>query len=123
MLTAPLLVLLELPPLAFGPALPPPAFAPPRELSCPVGELGRPGALRVPGRPAGPGRIALDPAHLQPGTPRALVHPVVDGMLVLLALAATHGSWDERAWILRNWAQTGAVTPVLIPPLAPPPRH
>ena len=119
--STPLVVLLQLPPLAFGPVLPPPAFAPPRALTCPVGELGRPEALRVP-VPPGPASFAVDPASLRPGAVRPLVHPAVDGLLVLLALASTHGGWDDRTWGQRTWAATGAATPVLIPALPPPRR-
>ena len=120
MLIAPLVLVLELPPLAFGPRLPLQALAPPRELTCGVGELGRPRALRLPPHP-GPRSYAVDPAALHPGAPlRHLVNPVVDGLLVLGALAATHGGWDDRPWALRSWGNMGGVTPVLIPPMAPP---
>ncbi|NTW84799.1 MAG: hypothetical protein HGB30_01395 [Holophagaceae bacterium] len=120
MLTGPLVLLLELPPLAFGPPLPLRAVAPPREFTCAVGELGRPRALKLPPAP-GPRSYAVDPSALHPGAPlRHLVNPVVDGLLVLGALAATHGGWDERSWTLRSWGNVGGVTPVLIPPMAPP---
>jgi len=123
MLIAPLVLVLELPPLAFGPRLPLQALAPPRELTCGVGELGRPQALRLPPHP-GPRSYAVDPAALHPGAPlRHLVNPVVDGLLVLGALAATRGGWDERTWGLRSWGNIGGVTPVLIPPMAPPPNR
>jgi len=123
MLIAPFLLLLELPPLAFGPSLPPQALVPPRELTCPVGELGRPQALKLP-PPPGPRSYAVDPTSLQPAAPlRHLVNPVVDGLLVLGALAATRGGWDERTWGLRTWGSIGGITPVLIPPMATPPSR
>ncbi len=121
MLIAPLVLVLELPPLAFGPPLPLRALPPPRELTCEVGELGRPQPLKLPPHP-GPRSYAVDPAALRPGAPlRHLVNPVVDGLLVLGALAATHGGWDERSWGLRTWGNVGGVTPVLVPPMALPP--
>jgi len=120
MLTAPLLLVLELPPLAFGPTLPPAAFTAPRELTCAVSELGRPRALKLP---AGldSRSFLVDPGSLRPRVDRHLVNPVVDGLLVLGALAATRGGWDERTWGLRTWGNLGAVTPVPVPPLPTPP--
>lgn len=121
MLSVPLVVLLELPPLAFGPALPPPAFAAPQELRRPTGVRAGLEPLRLL-EARGTGNPPLDLARLKPEPPRALVNPVVDGLLVLMALSATHGGWDDRTWSTRSWAALGAVTPVLVPPVAPPPR-
>lgn len=119
MLTEAFALALYLPPLAFGPLLPAPLRAP-RELSCAVRDLGRvQGALRPTGF-AGSGAI-LDPRGLRPRLDRNLVNPAVDFLLVVGTLAATRGSWDNRSWGQKAWEDTRAVTPALIPPLAPPP--
>ena len=117
MLAASLLLILDLPPLAFGPAMPP-AFAPPPELTCPVAELGRP--LRL--APAAPPRLrpGLDPRTLRPAPARHLVNPLADGLLLLATAYGTRAAWDDRTWSTKAWAAAGAVTPVLIPPQAPP---
>lgn len=112
-------LVLQLPPLVFGPALPPPAFAPPRELTCEVRDLGRPQPLSVSPAPAFLG-VSLDARTLKPPKERYLVNPVVDGLLVLGAMAATRGTWDDRSWSTKTWQATGAVAPILIP-LQPPP--
>jgi hypothetical protein len=115
MLVLPLMLVLELPPLAFGPALPPRAFAPPRELTCAIGDLGR---MHVPS-PAQPGAVApnhlLDPLSLRPARERYLVNQGLDTAIFLAALFAGRAAWDERTWSTRTWQATGAVTPVLIP--------
>ncbi len=116
--TLPLALLLQLPPLAFGPALPQPAFRPPPELSCDVRDLGRPRPITWPAAVVS-GYAPVDPHTLRPMRERHLVNPLVDAVLVLGALAATHGSWSEDTWSQRVWSRNGA-TPVLIPPLAPP---
>ena len=116
--TLPLALLLQLPPLAFGPALPPPALRPPPELICEVRDLGRPRPIAWPTAVVS-GYAPVDPASLRPIPDRHLVNPLVDAVLVLGALAATHGSWSEDTWSQRVWSRTN-ITPVLIPPLAPP---
>lgn len=96
-------LVLQLPPLAFSPAAPP-AFQPPRELSCPVGELGRPWTRPSP-PPLWSARLSMDPRGLRPGEPARLVNPLTD-ILLLLALAgwasSTGGTVDFRPWPDRN---------------------
>ena len=121
MLSVPLVVILHLPPLAFGPPLPRPAFEPPAELSCHVHDLGRPHPLMGPSTEMSLGP-ALDLGPVGPERPRALLHPALDFLLLMSGLAITHGSWDERSWEARRWEAAGGITPVLIPPLAPPAR-
>lgn len=116
--TLPLALLLQMPPLVFGPALEPPAFHPPAELICEVRDLGRPRAITWPAAVSS-GYQGVDPARLRLSPDRHLVNPLVDGLLVLGALAATHGSWSEDTWSQRVWSRNNN-TPVLIPPLAPP---
>ena len=117
MLTEAFTLVLQLPPLAFGPARPPSAFQAPRELTCPVGDLGRPWVLPAP-RPLRTARISLDPRNLRPGEPDHLVNPVTD-MLLLLALAgwasSTGGTVDFRAWPERN----GTLVAPVFPPSSP----
>ncbi|GLH73269.1 hypothetical protein GETHLI_17710 [Geothrix limicola] len=110
--------LIQLPPLAFGPALPPPAFALPRALTCEIRDLGR---IQEPVRPPWPAqRKLLRIPAVGPGLDRHFTHPALEAALILGALAATRGGWDDRPWGVRAWDATGAVTPVLIPPMAPP---
>ncbi|HJV49054.1 MAG TPA: hypothetical protein VJ549_07245 [Geothrix sp.] len=111
--------LIQLPPLAFGPAVPPPAFALPRALTCEIRDLGR---IQEPARPAWPipRGMLVDPRTLGPGPDRHVTHPILEAALLFGALASTRGGWDDRPWAARVWDSTGAVTPVLIPPLAPP---
>lgn len=120
MLTKAFMLVLQFPPLAFGPAMPPPAFQPPRELTCPVGDLGRPWVLPTP-RPLWTARISLDPRNLRPSEPDHLVNPVTD-MLLLLALAgwasSTGGTVDFRAWPERNAQQVAPLFPPF-PPFSP----
>jgi len=121
MLSAPFLLVLHLPPLVFGPALPPPAFEPPRELTCDIHRLGRPEPL-LPPMVRAPGGPTLALGELRTDSPHALIHPAVDALLVMGALALTHGSWSNASWEDRRWEAIGGITPVLIPPLAPPAR-
>ncbi len=118
-MTAPLLLLLELAPLAFGPTLPAAAFLPPRELTCPLHDLGRAPAWVAPlaSRTAGP---TLDPRTLTPTREQYLVNPLVDGLMLLATAYGTRATWDDRTWSTRAWQATGAVAPMLIPPQAPP---
>ncbi|WP_243287461.1 hypothetical protein [Geothrix terrae] len=96
-------LVLQLPPLAFSPAAPA-AFRPPRELTCPVGELGRPWSPPSP-RPLWSARLAVDPRDLRPREPAHLVNPLAD-LLLLFALAgwasSTGGTVDFRPWPDRN---------------------
>jgi hypothetical protein len=101
MLSLPLAILLPLPPLAFGPAQTEPlAFQPPWELTCRIGELGRP---RIPPlRPPGSSRrMPLPPETLRPRSPDHLVGPVTDAFLFLgLAVwsSSTGGQVAADAW-------------------------
>lgn len=93
MLGTPLVLVLQLPPLAFGPALPP-AHQMPRELVCDVRDLGKPtrlATLSVPNLP----RFAT------PRPDRAyLIGPKADHfiyVLGILAAGATGGTVDTRS--------------------------
>ena len=96
--TLPLVLLLNLPPLAFGPGpLLPPAFEPPQELTCPIQELGR--IRLLPLAPSRSTPLAL--ATLHPRSPDHLVGPLTDGLLFLgLAVCAsrTGGQVTSDAW-------------------------
>jgi hypothetical protein len=118
MLTEAFTLVMQLPPLAFGPALPASAFAAPRELTCTVGHLGR---IQGPALPPALAQTArLDPRSLRPKPDRHFIHPAAEFALLMGAMAATGGTWDDRTWSTRTWQATGAITPVLIPPQAPP---
>jgi hypothetical protein len=114
-LTAPFLLLLELPPLAFGPSLPPSPFNMPRELTCPVAELGRLQAAPAYPPPALPSGFTDIPAW-KPVKDRHLVNSAVDFALVMGALATSHGGWDDRPTATRIWQNSGGMTPVIMPP-------
>lgn len=104
MLTEAFALALQLPPLAFSPAAPLRAFQPPRELSCPVTDLGRPWSPPAP-HPLWTARLAVDPRSLRPRGPEHLVNPLAD-ILLLFALAGwasnTGGTVDFRPWPDRN---------------------
>lgn len=121
MLTEAFILAMQLPPLAFGPALPASAFAAPRELACAVGDLGR---IQSPPPPVPAERARLDPRGLRPREDRHFLHPAAEFALLMGAWASVHdswrGTWDDRTWSTRTWQATGAITPVLIPPQAPP---
>lgn len=119
MLTETLALLIQLPPLAFGPAQPPSAFAPPRALVCPIGELGRPQPPDLNPKST-INNISMDPKGLLPAPERFLVNRPVDMILFLAVAYAGRATWDTGSWSTRAWQATGAVTPVLVPPLAPP---
>jgi len=119
MLSEAFTLVLHLPPLAFGPALSPRAFDPPRALVCEIRDLGRVQA-EVPLRWPLARYASLDPRTLKPAPQRHLLNPALEFMLVWGAMAATGGTWDDRSWSTRTWQATGASTPVLIPPQAPP---
>lgn len=119
MLTEAFTLVMQLPPLAFGPALPASAFAAPRELTCAVGHLGRIQSPVLP-IPTFTETWSLDPRSLRPRPDRHFIHPAAEFALLMGAMAATHGTWDDRTWSTRTWQATGAITPVLIPPQAPP---
>ncbi len=119
MLSGAFTCLLQLPPLAFGPALPPRAFDLPRALVCDIHDLGR---IQEPLRTwpsLAPGG-SLDPNLLKPGQEAFLVNRPVDMLLLLTAAYAGRATWDDASWATRTWQATGAVTPVLVPPMAPP---
>ena len=119
MLTEVFSLVLQLPPLAFGPARTPEAFAPPRAFVCEVGQLG---LIQVPERPLEPLASwgSLDPRDLRPAPERYLVNRPVDILLLLTTAYAGRASWDETPWSVRTWQATGAAAPVLIPPQPPP---
>ncbi|WP_257307258.1 hypothetical protein [Geothrix campi] len=116
MLTEAFALVLQLPPLAFNPDAPP-AFRPPRELTCPVAQLGRPWLPPSP-RPLWTARLSVDPRDLRLREPAHLVNPLAD-LLLLFALAgwasSTGGTVDFRTWPERNPGL--AVPPV--PPFSP----
>jgi len=120
MLTEAFTLLIQLPPLAFGPALPPSAFVPPRALVCELRELGR---LQESTNQSKPNffNTSVEMGRLRPDPERYLVNRPVDLLLFLAAAYAGRATWDETPWSVRAWQATGAVTPVLIPPMAPPP--
>lgn len=99
-----LVLILQLPPLAFRPALRPAPFQPPRELTCPLAALGRP--WQPPPLPAARvRRFPLDPGLMRPSEPEHLLNPVADIFLLygLAGLASsTGGSVDFRSWSERN---------------------
>jgi hypothetical protein len=93
MLDIPLVLALELPPLAFGPALPPP-YQMPQELICDVREICRPAntaPLRIPNLP----RFAA-PKSVQ----TYLIGPKMDHFIYvmgILAASASGGNVDTRS--------------------------
>ncbi len=94
----PFILVLQLPPLAFGPTRPE-AYQPPRELTCPVTELARPRPTRP--LPLPPTLPILDAAVFRPGPPAHLVGPLSDGFIFLgltLLSHATGGSVTPDAW-------------------------
>ncbi len=119
MLTEVFSLVLQLPPLAFGPVQPLEAFAPPRSLVCAVGQLGQ---VQVPERSLGPlaSASSLDPKDLVPAPERYLVNRPVDILMFLATAYAGRATWDETPWRVRTWQATGAAAPVLIPPQPPP---
>lgn len=114
MLTEAFTLALQLPPLAFNPGPPLHAFEPPRELTCPVQELGRPWSPPAP-RPLWTARLPVDPRSLRPREPEHLVNPLTD-FLLLFALAgwasSTGGTVDFRAWPERNSTMAAPVPPL-----------
>ncbi|WP_257312970.1 hypothetical protein [Geothrix fuzhouensis] len=116
MLTEAFTLVLQLPPLAFNQAPLPGAFQAPRELVCPVEELGRPWSPPAP-RPLWTARLSVDPRSLRPGGPEPLVNPLAD-LLLLLGLAglasSTGGSVNFNPW---PWPDR---TPTWAAPLAAP---
>ena len=109
-----------LPPLAFGPVLPPDAFAPPRVLVCDIHDLGR---LQEPEPPrwSGSAARALDPRSLRLIQEPYLVNRAVDTLLFLGAVVAGRATWgDDRHGFNRTWQATTTYTPPPIPSLGPP---
>lgn len=97
MLAAPFYLALELPPLAFGPALSQP-FTPPRELVCTITDLG---SLRMPTGSQPPIQRVLVSASFRPDPRKHLVGPVTDGILFfgLTILAHNTGGYvTPEAW-------------------------
>jgi hypothetical protein len=118
-LTETFTLLIQLPPLAFGPALPPSPFAPPRELVCPLVGLGRIQGPTPPPSWLAP-NASLNLANFAPVPERYLINRPADMLLFLATIYAGRATWDDRPASERLWQATGAVTPVLIPQLAPP---
>ena len=111
-------MIVMLPPLAFGPILPPSPFAPPRALVCGVHELGR---LQEPEPPRWPTARALDPRSLRLVQEPYLVNRAVDTLLFLGAAVAGRATWgDDRPGFNRTWQATTTYTPPPIPSLGPP---
>ena len=121
MLPLPLAFAFELPPLAFGPVLPTPsAFAPPRELTCRIQDLGRP-RLPPPLPLPFPHPTALSPEALRPRGPDHLIGPVTDVFLFLgLAVWSSHsgGQVTSSAWP----GQLPSGSPLFVPTLGLPPQ-
>lgn len=107
MLAAPLLLALELPPLAFGPALAPSPFRPPRELTCPMDALMNPAAHVWPS-PRGLRTSVLDPRSLRPVEPGHFIGPGVDALLALALVIGTRATWDNTPPANRGWLASGA---------------
>jgi hypothetical protein len=111
MLTEVFAIVLQLSPLAFSEAPPPRRFPAPRELTCPIGELGRPWSPPAP-RPLWTARLSVDPRSLRPQEPKHLVNPLAD-ILLLFTLAgwasSTGGTVNLNPW---PWADR---TPVYTP--------
>ena len=107
---------LQLPPLAFNTTPPTPIYSPPRELTCPVPELGKPWAPPPP-RPIWTRLREVEPRGLRPREPDHLLNPVAD-IFVFFALAGlashTGGTVDLRPWFDRT--AEGMVQPPLFPP-------
>lgn len=119
MLTEVFALALQLPPLAFGPARPQEAFAPPGALVCDWRQLGRVQVPAAPAwKPASRGRV--DPRDLVPAPAPHLVNRPVDILLLLATAYSSRATWDETPWSVRTWRATGAAAPVLIPPQPPP---
>jgi hypothetical protein len=120
MLALPLTLALELPPHAFGSALPATqAFQPPWALTCPIEELGRPRILPLH-LPRSPARTALSPEALRPRGPEHLLGPVPD-VFLFLGLAVwssdTGGHVGADAWP----GKAHVSSPLLAPSLGLPP--
>ena len=121
MLTEAFALVIQLPPLAFGPTLPARPFDPPKALVCAVEDLGR---IQEPAGSLHSVAFTtfLDPRTMKPEQLRHLINPTMDFLLVLGALASTRGSWDDRSWQAHLWSKTGAITPVQFPPQMLPPQ-
>jgi len=123
MLTETFTLLIQLPPLAFGPALPPSPFAPPRELVCPLVDLGR--ILEPAPRPISY-KSSVSTNFKSPfSTPdHYLVNGPVDALLFLGALVGGRATWtDDRSWFDRTVHAPGALTPPPFMTLVPPTSH
>ena len=111
-----------LPPLAFGPGLPPDAFAPPRALVCGIHDLGRLQEREAP-RWTLAGSSVLDPRSLRPTREPYLVNRAVDTLLFLGVVVAGRATWgDDRSDFNRTWQATTTYTPPLPPSLGLPGR-
>lgn len=117
MLSETLALVIQLPPLAFGPARPPEAFAMPRALRCEVRELGQ---VRVPAQILHLSNKSIDLNILKPAAEPFIVNRPVDLLMFLAAAYGGRATWDDRPWAVRTWQATGAAAPLLIPPQPPP---
>jgi hypothetical protein len=123
MLTETLALLIQLPPLAFSPALPPSPFAPPRELVCPLVDLGR---IQEPAPlfKSYKSNVSID--FKSPFSPpdRYLVNGPVDALLFLGAVVGGRATWtDDRSWFDRTVHAPGALTAPPFMALVPPAPH
>jgi hypothetical protein len=114
----PLLLALELPPLAFGPALELSPFRPPRELTCSMEALMSPAAHVWPS-PRGVRTSVIDPRSLRPVEPGHLIGRGADTLLALALVIGTRATWDNTPPANRGWLASGA-PPVDLPRMAPP---
>ena len=48
------------------------------------------------------------------------MNPLADGLLLLATAYGTRAGWGDRTWATRSWVAAGGLTPVLLPPQAPP---
>lgn len=119
MLTEAITLFIQLPPLAFGPALPPGPFNMPRALVCDIHDLGRIHPTATSPQPLR-GSLSLDAGTFRPDQHPFLVNKPLDALLFLAVAYAGRASWDETPWSARTWQATGAVAPVVAPPGVPP---
>ncbi|WLT31700.1 hypothetical protein [Geothrix sp. PMB-07] len=120
MLTEVITLLIQLPPLAFGPALPPGPFNMPKALVCDIHDLGRIHPAKASSLEPLQGPSRLKPRAFRPDPHPFLVNKPVDALLFLAVAYAGRATWDETPWSARTWQATGAVAPVVAPPGVPP---
>jgi hypothetical protein len=122
-LTETFALLIQLPPLAFGPALPPSPFAPPRELVCALVDLGRiqePAPLFKTYKST----VFVDFKGPFSAPEHYLVNRPVDALLFLGALVGGRATWtDDRSWFDRTVHAPGALNTTPFMTLVPPTPH